>query len=167
MRNTGTPLRSHTPDPTFPPELLALRPTLAHMQLAPPSLPCHPLSRLLCLDLLAQYVQTSTPICMYRHVPASVAGLDLLARYVDIDAAYDLSPEQLVARVREADALIVRSGTQVKSGTVCVVRVGGRIPMWVRDGGFVLWVREADALIVVSSGQVKGGTGGGGGAGGS
>ena len=55
---------------------------------------------------------------MYRPAPASVAGLDLLARYVDIDAAYDLSPEQLVARVREADALIVRSGTQVKGGNV-------------------------------------------------
>ena len=41
--------------------------------------------------------------------------MDLLSRYVDVDEAFDLSHEQLINRVKSADAMIVRSGTKVRS----------------------------------------------------
>ncbi|KAL1538015.1 D-3-phosphoglycerate dehydrogenase 2, chloroplastic, variant 2 [Salvia divinorum] len=41
------------------------------------------------------------------------AGLDLLRSYGDVECLYDLSPEDLCARIGEFDALIVRSGTKV------------------------------------------------------
>ncbi|XP_022949286.1 D-3-phosphoglycerate dehydrogenase 2, chloroplastic-like [Cucurbita moschata] len=41
------------------------------------------------------------------------AGLKLLRSFGDVDCAYDLSPEQLCAKISSCDALIVRSGTTV------------------------------------------------------
>ncbi|KAL8171634.1 hypothetical protein V2J09_023438 [Rumex salicifolius] len=41
------------------------------------------------------------------------AGLEVLREFGDVDCAYDLSPEQLCAKISECDALIVRSGTKV------------------------------------------------------
>ncbi|XP_031105556.1 D-3-phosphoglycerate dehydrogenase 1, chloroplastic-like [Ipomoea triloba] len=41
------------------------------------------------------------------------AGLELLRGFGDVDCAYDLSPEELCAKISEFDALIVRSGTKV------------------------------------------------------
>ncbi|XP_057770216.1 D-3-phosphoglycerate dehydrogenase 1, chloroplastic-like [Salvia miltiorrhiza] len=41
------------------------------------------------------------------------AGLDLLRSYGEVECLYNLSPEDLCARIGEFDALIVRSGTKV------------------------------------------------------
>lgn len=41
------------------------------------------------------------------------AGLEVLREFGEVDCAYDLSPEQLCAKISECDALIVRSGTKV------------------------------------------------------
>ncbi|KAL1551839.1 D-3-phosphoglycerate dehydrogenase 2, chloroplastic [Salvia divinorum] len=41
------------------------------------------------------------------------AGLDLLRSYGDVECLYNLSPEDLCAKIGEFDALIVRSGTKV------------------------------------------------------
>jgi hypothetical protein len=37
----------------------------------------------------------------------------LLSRFVTVDVAYDLDPEALAGRIREADALIIKSNTVV------------------------------------------------------
>ncbi|GER52314.1 D-3-phosphoglycerate dehydrogenase [Striga asiatica] len=41
------------------------------------------------------------------------AGLDLLRSFGNVECLYDLSPEDLCAKIGECDALIVRSGTKV------------------------------------------------------
>ncbi|KAJ6804078.1 D-3-phosphoglycerate dehydrogenase 1, chloroplastic-like [Iris pallida] len=41
------------------------------------------------------------------------AGLEVLRSFADVDCAYGLSPEELLARISRCDALIVRSGTKV------------------------------------------------------
>ncbi|KAF5741604.1 hypothetical protein HS088_TW10G00608 [Tripterygium wilfordii] len=41
------------------------------------------------------------------------AGLQVLRRFGNVDCCYDLSPEQLCAKIASCDALIVRSGTKV------------------------------------------------------
>lgn len=41
------------------------------------------------------------------------AGLALLRDFADVDCSYNLSPEELGAKVAQSDALIVRSGTKV------------------------------------------------------
>lgn len=41
------------------------------------------------------------------------AGLALLRDFADVDCSYNLSPEELRAKVAQSDALIVRSGTKV------------------------------------------------------
>lgn len=41
------------------------------------------------------------------------AGLDLLRSYGDVECLYNLSPEDLLAKIGEFDALMVRSGTKV------------------------------------------------------
>ncbi|XP_019196806.1 PREDICTED: D-3-phosphoglycerate dehydrogenase 2, chloroplastic-like [Ipomoea nil] len=41
------------------------------------------------------------------------AGLELLRGFGDVDCSYDLSPEELCAKISQFDALIVRSGTKV------------------------------------------------------
>lgn len=41
------------------------------------------------------------------------AGLDLLRSYGDVECLYNLSPEDLLSKITEFDALIVRSGTKV------------------------------------------------------
>ncbi|EIE24512.1 phosphoglycerate dehydrogenase [Coccomyxa subellipsoidea C-169] len=40
-------------------------------------------------------------------------GIDLLSQHGDVEKAYDLTPEQLCERIATADALIIRSATQV------------------------------------------------------
>lgn len=41
------------------------------------------------------------------------AGLDLLRSFGNVECLYNLSPEDLISRISEFDALIVRSGTKV------------------------------------------------------
>lgn len=41
------------------------------------------------------------------------AGLKLLGDFGTVDTSYNLTPEQLCEKVKEADALIIRSATQV------------------------------------------------------
>ncbi|KAH7674849.1 Phosphoglycerate dehydrogenase protein [Dioscorea alata] len=41
------------------------------------------------------------------------AGLELLRQFTNVDCAYNLSPEELCAKISLCDALIVRSGTKV------------------------------------------------------
>lgn len=41
------------------------------------------------------------------------AGLELLRSFGNVVCAYDLSPEELCAKISSCDALIVRSGTKV------------------------------------------------------
>lgn len=43
----------------------------------------------------------------------SSAGLKLLRDFGTVDTSYGLTPEQLCEKVKEADALIIRSATQV------------------------------------------------------
>lgn len=45
--------------------------------------------------------------------PTSLAGLKLLREFGTVDASYNLTPEQLCEKVAAADALIIRSATQV------------------------------------------------------
>eukprot|EP00803_Ostreobium_quekettii_P010135 evm.model.scf_531.9 EVM.evm.TU.scf_531.9 scf_531:60082-66578(-) len=41
------------------------------------------------------------------------AGLEILEKFAVADTTYDLSPDELVAKISEYDAIIIRSGTQV------------------------------------------------------
>lgn len=41
------------------------------------------------------------------------AGLDLLRKFANVDTSYNLTPEELAAKISLVDALIVRSGTKV------------------------------------------------------
>jgi D-3-phosphoglycerate dehydrogenase / 2-oxoglutarate reductase len=41
------------------------------------------------------------------------AGLDFLREFANVDCAYDLSPEELCAKISLCDALVVRSSTKV------------------------------------------------------
>ena len=41
-------------------------------------------------------------------------GLDLLNQFGVADTSYDLTPDQLVEKIKHADALIVRSATKVQ-----------------------------------------------------
>lgn len=43
------------------------------------------------------------------------AGIALLKTVANVDCSYDLSPEELCAKISLVDALIVRSGTKVRS----------------------------------------------------
>jgi D-3-phosphoglycerate dehydrogenase / 2-oxoglutarate reductase len=42
------------------------------------------------------------------------AGLELLKEYANVDCSYNMSPEELCAKIALCDALIVRSGTKVR-----------------------------------------------------
>lgn len=44
---------------------------------------------------------------------STCTGLELLRQYANVDASYNLTPEELQAKVSLVDALIVRSGTKV------------------------------------------------------
>lgn len=50
------------------------------------------------------------------------AGIELLRTIANVDCSYDLTPEQLCAKISLVDALIVRSGTKVRFGTPCDAR---------------------------------------------
>ncbi|KAJ8486258.1 hypothetical protein OPV22_018743 [Ensete ventricosum] len=59
-------------------------------------------------------------------------GLDLLKGFADVDCAYNLSPEELRAKIGLCDALIVRSGTKV--GRDVFEASGGRLRVVGRAG---------------------------------
>ncbi|CAL9755717.1 unnamed protein product [Musa acuminata subsp. burmannicoides] len=59
-------------------------------------------------------------------------GLDLLKGFADVDCAYNLSPEELRAKIALCDALIVRSGTKV--GRDVFEASGGRLRVVGRAG---------------------------------
>lgn len=46
-------------------------------------------------------------------LPACAAGLDLLNQFGVADCSYELTPQQLCEKVKNVDALIVRSATKV------------------------------------------------------
>ncbi|XP_008811205.1 D-3-phosphoglycerate dehydrogenase 1, chloroplastic-like [Phoenix dactylifera] len=60
------------------------------------------------------------------------AGLELLKDFADVDCSYNLSPEELRAKVARCDALIVRSGTKV--GRDVFESAGGRLKVVGRAG---------------------------------
>ncbi|CAL9152386.1 unnamed protein product [Musa hybrid cultivar] len=59
-------------------------------------------------------------------------GLDILKGFADVDCAYNLSPEELRAKIALCDALIVRSGTKV--GRDVFEASGGRLRVVGRAG---------------------------------
>ncbi|THU72334.1 hypothetical protein C4D60_Mb04t11000 [Musa balbisiana] len=59
-------------------------------------------------------------------------GLDLLKGFADVDCAYNLSPEELRAKIALCDALVVRSGTKV--GRDVFEASGGRLRVVGRAG---------------------------------
>ncbi len=51
----------------------------------------------------------------FTHVlAAAAAGIDLLKGFANVDTSYNLTPEELQAKVSLVDALIVRSATKVR-----------------------------------------------------
>jgi hypothetical protein len=65
--------------------------------------PLHPASNL------------KTPPLSATHLPPPPAGIELLKETSDVIVALNLTPEQLNEKIKEADALIVRSATKVRS----------------------------------------------------
>jgi hypothetical protein len=45
-----------------------------------------------------------------------MTGIELLKQFANVDTSYNLTPEQLQAKISLADALIVRSATKVTAG---------------------------------------------------
>lgn len=45
---------------------------------------------------------------------SSAAGLEMLQQVANVDCSYNLTPEELYAKVALSDALIVRSATKVR-----------------------------------------------------
>ncbi|KAK9785518.1 hypothetical protein WJX73_000554 [Symbiochloris irregularis] len=60
----------------------------------------------------APEAQTESPTILVSEKLSS-AGLDILRQFGTVDTSYGLSPEQLLQKITEADALIIRSETQV------------------------------------------------------
>ena len=63
--------------------------------------------------------------------PVSQAGVEFLRRGAEVDVATGLAPEELVARIGEYDALVVRSETRV---TQAVLEAGKRLRIVARAG---------------------------------
>jgi D-3-phosphoglycerate dehydrogenase len=51
--------------------------------------------------------------------PFCNSGLDLMKDSVNVDCSYDMTPEQLCAKVSLVDALIIRSGTKASLTFPC------------------------------------------------
>jgi len=74
------------------------------------------------------------------------AGLELLKEFGNVDCSYNMSPEELCAKVPLCDALIVRSGTKVPaflsflflSNTFCWSWQGWYAQIWPLTNKFVL-----------------------------
>jgi D-3-phosphoglycerate dehydrogenase len=60
------------------------------------------------------------------------AGIELLKQYAEVDCSYDMTPEQLCAKISLVDALIVRSGTQVNKAVFDAAK--GRLKVVGRAG---------------------------------
>jgi hypothetical protein len=57
-------------------------------------------------------------------------GIDLLKQFANVDTSYNMTPEQLEAKISLADALIVRSATKVghwKLETLCSTFTWSRV----------------------------------------
>jgi hypothetical protein len=52
------------------------------------------------------------------------AGLEMLKEVANVDCSYNLTPEELYAKVAESDALIVRSATKVRHYASHCIRNG-------------------------------------------
>lgn len=66
--------------------------------------------------------------CLRWHLHCLAAGIALLKQYANVDCSYDLTPDELAAKVSLVDALIVRSATKVRDrdlsmNTGCDLRV--------------------------------------------
>ncbi|HDK46199.1 MAG TPA: hypothetical protein ENG94_07990, partial [Actinobacteria bacterium] len=81
--------------------------------------------------MLVLCLRTTTMSAVKIVVAESIAdaGLELLAAYAQVDLATEADHEELTRRLREADALVVRSATQVDArmiGASPKLRVIGR-----------------------------------------
>ena len=79
------------------------------------------------------------------------AGLDVLRQFADVECAYGMSPAELLAKVAQFDALIVRSGTKVTRGVLEAgrgrLRVVGRAGVGI-DNVDLQAATEAGCLVV-------------------
>ena len=67
---------------------------------------------LFCRSLRCSAAQQHACTIVYSH-HLQCAGLDLLNQYGIADCSYDLTPQQLYEKIKDVDALIVRSATKV------------------------------------------------------
>ncbi|KAF7021835.1 hypothetical protein CFC21_034722 [Triticum aestivum] len=79
------------------------------------------------------------------------AGLEVLRQFADVECAYGMSPAELLAKVAQFDALIVRSGTKVTRGVLEAgrgrLRVVGRAGVGI-DNVDLQAATEAGCLVV-------------------
>ncbi|RWW11154.1 hypothetical protein GW17_00025258 [Ensete ventricosum] len=90
--------------------------SLSRRLLLPSRLPATPLLRHRRPRVVAMAIETDGANSKPRVLVAEKlgeAGLALLKGLVDVDCSYNLSPEELRAKIALCDALIVRSGTKV------------------------------------------------------
>lgn len=60
-------------------------------------------------------VRAAAPVANRTPPHPTPAGIELLKQYANVDTSYNLTPEELQAKVSLVDALIVRSGTKVRT----------------------------------------------------
>lgn len=90
-----------------------LRPTLPSLRLrCPSSLHSVSLRRTNGTDRISSLRAVSKPTILVAE-KLGAAGLELLKEFGNVDCSYNMSPEELCAKVPLCDALIVRSGTKV------------------------------------------------------
>ncbi|CAA0808776.1 D-3-phosphoglycerate dehydrogenase 2-chloroplastic [Striga hermonthica] len=127
LNNQTPPSHKHTSNP-FPTRLPFSNPSISLPKLTVPS-PNFSLSRAATVPSVLKTEQTSelTPDAREGSDPGTQsarptvlvseklgeAGLELLRSFGNVECLYDLSPEDLCAKIGECDALIVRSGTKV------------------------------------------------------
>lgn len=80
------------------------------------------------------------------------AGLDLLKEHANLDCSYNLSPEELCAKISQVDALIVRSGTKVSQGQTCTATSCG-LPAYPTPG--CLCIQVTRQVFEASQGRLK------------
>ncbi|KAF3338974.1 hypothetical protein FCM35_KLT16445 [Carex littledalei] len=90
-----------------------LRPTLPSLRLrCPSSIHSVSLRRTNGTDRISSLRAVSKPTILVAE-KLGAAGLELLKEFGNVDCSYNMSPEELCAKVPLCDALIVRSGTKV------------------------------------------------------
>ncbi|KAF3338995.1 hypothetical protein FCM35_KLT16466 [Carex littledalei] len=128
-----------------------LRPTLPSLRLrCPSSIHSVSLRRTNGTDRISSLRAVSKPTILVAE-KLGAAGLELLKEFGNVDCSYNMSPEELCAKVPLCDALIVRSGTKVNrtvfESSAGRLRVVGRAGVGI-DNVDLLAATEHGCLVV-------------------